>query len=41
MAGIYDARSTREWCNQETVGELFCQTVLNDSGRGCSHDNHA
>lgn len=40
MAGIYDARSTREWCNQEAVGELF-RTVLNDSGRGCSHDNHA
>nr|DAR24165.1 MAG TPA: hypothetical protein [Caudoviricetes sp.] len=41
MAGIYDAQSVREWCDQETVGKPFDQTVLNDSGRGCSHDNHA
>ena len=41
MTSIYDARSTREWCDQEAVDKPFYQTVLNTSGRGCSHDNHA
>ena len=30
MPSIYDARSTREWCDQETVGESFYRTALND-----------
>lgn len=30
MPSIYDARSTREWCDQETVGESFYRTTLND-----------
>lgn len=30
MPSIYDARSTKEWCDQETVGESFYRTVLND-----------
>ena len=29
MPSIYDARSTREWCDQETVGESFYRTALN------------
>jgi hypothetical protein len=41
MAGIYDARSVREWCDQEAVDKPFYQTVLNDSERGRSHDNNA
>ena len=30
MPSIYDARSTREWCDQETVGESFYRIALND-----------
>jgi TM2 domain protein len=30
MPSIYDARSTKEWCDQETVGESFYRIALND-----------
>ena len=41
MTSIYDAQSTREWCDHEDVEKPFYQTVINTSGSGCSHDNHA
>lgn len=37
MPSIYDARSTKEWCDQETVGESFYRTALNDIRKTCSN----
>lgn len=40
MPSIYDARSTKEWCDQETVGESFYRTALNDIRKHVQINEH-